>query len=138
PRSRSLLDKEMLQLGYDPQDQSVDLTTPAGIGNVAAAAVIESCHHDGANQLGDQELNPYEDYTNYVPLNGPDRINNPDHWQPLRVVDHGDLIVQRFAPPFWNRVMPFALTSADQFRPPPPYSYETNREQYVQQARDLI
>ncbi len=32
----------MSRLGYDPDDNSTDPTTPAGIGNVAAAAVLES------------------------------------------------------------------------------------------------
>jgi hypothetical protein len=138
PRRRSLLAKEMAGLGYDPGDNSRDLTTPAGIGNVAAAAVIEACHHDGANQLGDLQPGPYEDYTGYAPVNGPDRINDPDRWQPLRVIDHGDLMIQRYVAPFWGRVMPFALTSADEFRPRPPYSYQTEHQQYVQQALDLI
>jgi hypothetical protein len=138
PRERSLFDKEMAQLAYDPHDDSRDVTSPAGIGNTAAAAVIAACHHDGANQLGDLELAPYEDYTGYAPVNGPDRLNDPDRWQPLRVVDHGDLMIQRYVAPFWGKVMPFALTSASEFLPDPPYSYQRNREQYIQQARDLI
>lgn len=32
----------MSRLGYDPDDDSTDTTTPAGIGNVAAAAVLAS------------------------------------------------------------------------------------------------
>jgi hypothetical protein len=32
----------MASLGYDPDDDSTDTTTPAGIGNVAAAAVLAS------------------------------------------------------------------------------------------------
>lgn len=43
----------MKQLGYDPNDRSTDIETPAGIGNVACAAVLESRHHDKSNQLGD-------------------------------------------------------------------------------------
>lgn len=138
PRQRSLLDTKMTRLGYDPGDNSQDPATPAGIGNIAAVEVIQACHHDGANQLGDLEPGPYEDYTVYTPVNGPDRINDPDRWQPLRVIDHGDLMIQRFVAPFWGRVMPFAVTSVDPLRPDPPYSYEKNRGQYVQQALDLI
>jgi hypothetical protein len=138
PRQRSFLDKEMTRLGYDSGDNSHDLTAPAGIGNTAADEVIRACHHDGANQLGDLEPGPYEDYTAYTPVNGPELITDPDRWQPLRVIDHGDLVIQRYIAPFWGRVTPFALTSEDQFRPAPPYSYAKNREQYVQQALDLI
>src|SRR5712692_9317220 len=36
----------MKQLGYDPNDNSADIETPAGIGNVACAAVLEFRHHD--------------------------------------------------------------------------------------------
>src|SRR5262249_24546239 len=138
PRKRESLDGSMRRLGYDPRNESTDVATPEGIGNVAAKLVIDHCHHDGANQLGDLEPGPYEDYTGYIPVNGPDRINDPDHWQPLRIIDHGDLIIQRFVTPFWNRVMSFALTSPDQFRPGPPHSYQRNREEYQRQARELI
>src|ERR1017187_820730 len=39
----------MKQLGYDPTDNSTDIDTPTGIGNVACAAVLEFRHHDKAN-----------------------------------------------------------------------------------------
>ena len=44
----------MTALGYDPADASTDPTTSAGIGNLAAQAVLEFRHRDGANQLGDE------------------------------------------------------------------------------------
>src|SRR4051794_22094289 len=43
----------MKELGYDPNDNSTDIETPQGIGNVACAAVLEYRHHDRSNQLGD-------------------------------------------------------------------------------------
>jgi len=138
PRQLSFLDKEMSRLGYDPGDNSKDPATPAGIGNTAAAEVIKACHRDGSNQLGDLEPGPYEDYTAYAPVNGPNRVNDPDHWQPLLVIDHGDMMVQRYVAPFWGRVHPFALASGDQFRPSPPYSEEQDPEQFVRQAQELI
>jgi hypothetical protein len=42
----------MAALGYDPTDTSTDPTTPQGIGNVVAKALLDFRHHDGANQLG--------------------------------------------------------------------------------------
>src|SRR5882762_829320 len=51
----------MKQLGYDPNDNSTDIETPAGIGNVACAAVLEFRHHDKSNQLGDLAQGPYTD-----------------------------------------------------------------------------
>ena len=128
----------MAVLNYDPNDVSTDLSKPSGVGNVAARAVIKACHHDGANQLGDLGPGEYEDYSSYRPVNGPDRLSDPDHWQPLRVVDRGQLMIQSFLTPFWSRVTPFALTSADEFRPGPPYSWQKNKDEYLQQATELI
>jgi hypothetical protein len=48
----------MKQLGYDPNDNSTDIETPAGIGNVACAAVLEFRHHDKSNQFGDLAPGP--------------------------------------------------------------------------------
>ena len=44
----------MADLGYDPADASVDPTTPQGVGNLTAQAVLEFRHRDGANHLGDE------------------------------------------------------------------------------------
>ena len=51
---KTWLDEQMRRRGYDPNDKTTDITKPQGIGNVAAAAVIEYRHQDGANQLGDE------------------------------------------------------------------------------------
>jgi hypothetical protein len=97
-------------------------------------AVLDERHHDGANQLGD--LNggaPYSDYTGYVPVNTPEQVNDPNRWQPLRSAAGEE---QLFAAPHWSRVAPFALRSADQFRPPAPPLAGT--PDYLRQARDLV
>jgi hypothetical protein len=39
----------MQTLGYDPGDFSTDTSTPTGVGNVAARAVLDFRHRDGAN-----------------------------------------------------------------------------------------
>src|SRR5918995_921507 len=44
----------MTALGYDPGDTSTDPTLPQGIGNLAAKAVLDFRHRDGANQLADE------------------------------------------------------------------------------------
>lgn len=109
----------MLDLGYDPTDGSTDVTTPTGVGNVCAQAVLDLRHRDGSNQLGD--LNggaPYSDYTGYDPVNTPDLIYDPNRWQPLRVPDGmGGFNVQKYIGPHWGLVKPFAMTSGSQFRP---------------------
>jgi hypothetical protein len=128
----------MRQLGYDPGDSSTDVTTPSGIGNVAAQAVLEFRHHDGANQLGDLHPGAYSDYTGYVPVNTPDQVNDPDRWQPLRISDgRGGFVVQSYIAPHWGRVIPFALQSGAQFRPAKgPARYGT--PEYEQQAREIL
>ena len=99
----------MTGLGLDPTNVSTDTTTPAGVGNVACAAVLAMRHHDGSNQLGD--LNggaPYSDYTGYMAVNTADVINDPNRWQPLRISDgHGGTVVQKYVTPFWGAVTPF-------------------------------
>ena len=114
PTDTPLFDRVMSQLGYDPDDRSTDLTSAIGIGNVAAAEVIQFRHHDGSNQLGDMNHGaPYSDYTNYMPVNSPDEIVDPNRWQPLRV----GATVQQYIAPHWGSVVPFSLTSGSQFRP---------------------
>lgn len=106
-------DALMRSLGYDPANGSTDLSTPSGVGNRAAQAVIDFRHGDGSNQL-----NGYADTSGYVPVNDPDHINDPNRWQPLRVSDgHGGFVVQKYIAPHWGGVVPFALSSGDQFRP---------------------
>jgi hypothetical protein len=64
----------MTSLGYDPNDNSTDITTPTGIGNVACGAVLNFRHHDGSNQLADLHPGAYSDYTGYVPVNSPTTV----------------------------------------------------------------
>ena len=107
----------MTQLGYD---SSITVTdgSPAGVGNAAAAAVVNYRHKDGSNQLGDLGgSGAYTDYTGYVAVNFPDTLTNPFRWQPVRAADG---TVQKFLSPHWGRVTPFALKSASQFRLGPP------------------
>src|SRR3989442_788847 len=119
PTQTPAFNEVMASFGYDPANGSTDVATPAGVGNVAAAAVIAFRHVDGANQLGDLHPGAYSDYTGYVPVNDPDHINDPNRWQPLRFSDgHGGTVTPGFIAPHWGRVVPFALTSGSQVRPP--------------------
>lgn len=138
PSAQSALDSLMRALGYDHGDASLDVTTATGIGNVAAAAVLEFRHHDGSNQLGDLGFGFYEDYTGYAPVNDADNLVDPNHWQPLRVSDgQGGLTTQRFILPHWGLVTPFSLTSGSQFRPAfVPNLYPS--EGYSRQVREIL
>ena len=93
----------MKQLGYDPKDHATDIETPAGIGNVACATVLEFRHHDKSNQMGDMlpgagrerpasltgsgqaaggpykdATGPYSDWSGYLPVNAPGTV--PAHF----------------------------------------------------------
>jgi hypothetical protein len=117
----------MTILGYDPDDASTDTTTPQGIGNVTAQAVLAARHRDGANQLGDEPNSngrPYSDWTGYTPVNTWNTVTDVYRWQPLCVPTPPPGAttcagtVQSFATPQWSRVTRFALTRPDQFGPP--------------------
>lgn len=140
----------MKQLGYDPNDHSTDIETPAGIGNVACAAVLEFRHYDKSNQLGDLSQGPYSDWTYFRPVNMP--VSFPirlpsihpidlNHWEPLVYVDPlGNFMPQMFTMAYWSHVTPFALLSADEFREIaksfPPASYGSPG--YRIQAEELV
>ncbi|MGK7902291.1 MAG: DUF6851 domain-containing protein [Hormoscilla sp.] len=140
PTEVDLFDSVMDQLGYDPADNSTDTTTPAGIGNVSAQALLDFRHQDGSNQLGD--LNdglPYSDYTGYEPVNPPqgEEILDPNRWQPLlEPLRDPNGTVQEFLGAHWGLVTPFALESGDQFRPPVPPEFGS--EEYRRMHSEVV
>jgi hypothetical protein len=112
--------------GIEANDTSTDVTTPEGIGNVAAKALFDYRHHDGSNQLGDEigsNGKPFSDWTYYRCVNppSPGPLIDPDCWQQIPFDDgKRGTIVLGFLTPHWYRVKPFALKTSDQFRPGPP------------------
>jgi hypothetical protein len=148
PTQRAQLDAVMAGLGYDPADTSTDPRSPAGIGNLAAAAVLAVRHHDGANQLGDLAAGgvPYADYSGYVAVNPPIPVQAPSplsafpvpgRWQPLSFPnDLGAIVTPGFITPFWGRVQPFALASGEQLRPVPPPAWDS--PEMLAEADELI
>ncbi|CAF4462664.1 unnamed protein product, partial [Rotaria sp. Silwood2] len=124
PDDEKWLVEQMRKQGFDPTDTSTDPSTPQGVGNAAAAAIISYRRHDGANQLGDEigsNKVPYSDYTFYQPANTVDKIVDPNRWQPIEFDNPtGGKITPGFLTPHWYRVKPFALQSSDQFRAPLP------------------
>lgn len=121
---KELFENLMRELCLDPKNESLDPTTPEGIGNLAAKAVIDARQGDGANQYGEESGSKgksYFDYTGYEPVNSPYENVDLNRWQPKYFADDKG---GRYAPncltPFWNKVKPVALKSADQFRPGPP------------------
>jgi hypothetical protein len=139
----------MKQLGYDPNDNSTDIETPTGIGNVACAAVLEYRHHDKSNQLGDLAQGPYSDWSGYRPVNAAGAVPlgvafqnslDPDRWQPLTYTDsYGNLVLQTFSAVQWCFVAPFAMTKGDELRQvvePGPFKYGSAG--YQEQAEEMI
>jgi hypothetical protein len=147
----SVFDPLMRTLGYNTADSTTDATTPAGVGNIAARAVLEFRHRDGANQLGDMAGGKpgvaYSDYTGYAARNAPmdlevpfdpGIVHDPNRWQPLRYVDAtGAIVTQPFVGAQWQQVTSFALSSASQLRPATgPATYGSDL--YQSQANDLL
>lgn len=121
---KELFENYMKELGLDPKNKTLDPTTPEGIGNLAAKAVIEARKNDGSNQLGEETNSngvPYFNYINYTPKNTPDSNTDINHWQPKYFSDgNGGKFAPQCLTPFWGNVKPIALKSSNQFRPLPP------------------
>jgi hypothetical protein len=139
----SLVFREFLiHLGFDPTDDNLDPSTPEGIGNLAAAAVLEARKHDGSNQYGDEPGSssiPYADYTVYAPANTADQNVDINRWQPKYFeLDGGEKVAPGCLTPHWGKVKPVALSSSDQFRsPPPPMFGSAQLEKEVKEVVDL-
>ncbi len=119
-----MLRSKMIEFGFDPANTSLDPTTPAGIGNLAAKTVIESRMDDGSNQSGTlagSNGKMYSDYTGYRPVNSADTLNDVIRWQPKYFSDDKG---GKFAPgcltPHWGKVKPLLVDSGSQFRSQPP------------------
>ncbi|MDB6153385.1 MAG: hypothetical protein JWL90_1838 [Chthoniobacteraceae bacterium] len=119
------LDAEMGVLGYDKNNTSIDLATPASVGNSVAASVSGWFLSDGARQA-----QSYADYPanqgGYVPINSPlvtklpgTTVADVNRWQRLTVDNaldqNGNPIpsTQSYLGPQWLGVRPFVLGRAD-------------------------
>jgi len=124
----TVFDPLMSSLGYDINDDSTDITTPMGIGNVTCRAILSARHNDGSNQLGTLTASgvPYEDYTGFVPVNPATTVPlgtvvdysslQPNFWQPLMYFNGTTTVTQVCVGAQWGEVKPFALASSSQFR----------------------
>jgi hypothetical protein len=115
-----------LGIDFDQSNTTTDPTIAAGIGNLAAAALLAVRHFDGANQLND-----YADTTGYTPLNSLEHRVDISAWTPERVPidavsNEAANRIQKHLTPHWGRVTPFALESSDSFRPEAPQPFFTD------------
>ncbi|HUR40137.1 MAG TPA: vanadium-dependent haloperoxidase [Verrucomicrobiae bacterium] len=124
PEDAEWIRERMRAEGHDPDHAGVDTRTPRGIGNAAAAALIEYRKHDGANQLGDDPAGngkAYSDTTGYQPLDATAPGYDWTRWQPIPFADgKGGTVSPGFLTPQWGRIKPVALERGDQFRAPEP------------------
>jgi len=120
--TQSLMELEtvMTNLHYDPTITTTLGTSPAAVGNRAAAAALSFAIDDGS-----LETNNYED-SSYVPVNSPlivafagTILLDPNRWQPL-AFDFAETqngfeaeLIQTFLGSQWNQVRPFALKRDD-------------------------
>lgn len=153
PSQAAAFEKQMRAMGYDPTLRSTDRSTPEGVGHLAALALLSYRHLDGANQLGDLTAPdasgkpvPYADYTSYAPLNAPlapavatalNAFAHPESWQPLSYVNgDGVAVTPKYIAPHWGKVIPFAMTRSDQFRPAVPKTFGSAA--YVAQVQEVM
>ena len=95
PTQEPVFAAKLTELGGNPGDNSTNVNSAIGVGNLAAKANVDFAHTDGANRLGNEPGSsgePYSDYTGYAPLNPPmigalparpDSIVEPARRQPL-------------------------------------------------------
>jgi hypothetical protein len=149
------LDAQMTALGYDTNNESLDPSTAAGVGNLVAATVSSYFLNDGALQT-----RGYADWPasqgGYVPTNPPlltmasgTLAVDPNRWQPLaftNAVSQNNIpvgLTQRFLGSQWLGVRPFALARDDPELPwldpgPPPHLAGVGDAEYRSENADLI
>ncbi len=131
-------------LGPNPDVETVDLTTPEGIGNAAGMGVVAGRVHDGMNQLGDEgdrDFNPmpYMDYTGYVPANTAYEFRRHNHWQPdLQRAGIGLYKVQQFVTPQWALTEAYTYDDPSHFDFQRPFDSDTSGPLYRQQADEVL
>jgi hypothetical protein len=135
----------MTSVGLDPDDTQENRTTPVGIANLAAKAVLDARRRDGMNQLGDEGGRkyhplPYADYLGYEPVNTAYELRNPSRWQPrIKSPRVGIYTVQQFVTPQLGVTRPYSYHSPRRFHVPPPVdSDHRNSRAYRRQVDEVL
>jgi hypothetical protein len=127
PNQKSVLDATLAK-------QNIALTdalnsSPIGIGNTAATAVLTARRLDGSNQT-----NNYADTTGYSPVNTAGELNDINRWQPLTFCNG---VTPSFLLPHWGTVQGFALPTGNALRPAQAPA-RLGEARFVKQSQDLI
>ncbi|GAA4733314.1 DUF6851 domain-containing protein [Phytohabitans rumicis] len=142
----------MTVLGLDPADESVDPTSPVGIGNLAGKGAVASRERDGMNLLGDEgrryNPRPFADYTGYQPVNTAYELTNPSRWQPQMaphrrrlgagVGDKGVFTIQHFIAPQLGLIKPYTYADPGQFHLAPPDHTDHHRRTAYKRSVDEV
>jgi hypothetical protein len=145
----------MSALGLDPDDTSEDLTSPVGIGNVAARNAWAALSQDGMNVLGHEggrryNPRPWSDYTGYRPVNTPYELTDPSRWQPQLIPhngrragggpgDMGIYVAQHFITPQIRKTRSLIFKDPADFRlPPPAHSDHTDARAFKRSVDEII
>ena len=128
PDQSDIFDGLLVELGYDASNTSTDTTTPTGIGNVSAEALMAVRRSDGSNQLGDDANGTagvaYSDISGYTPTNPTGEPIDISLWTPeyvpIDATPGTEDSIQAFLTPHWGDVTPFSLASGSQLRPVAP------------------
>lgn len=126
-----IFENVMDQYGLNSNDTSTDTTTPTGIGNQMAAALLAVRHADGSNQLGDAATGTagvaYSDTTGYTPVNPTGDPTDIELWTPEFVpvdpVPGQTGAIQQFLTPQWGTVEAFGFDDANDFLPEAPQPF---------------
>lgn len=155
------------QLGYDTNNQSRDLSTPAGLGNTVYDAVSAWFINDGARQTNGTAANPYPDYPpsqgGYKYVNPPlvtalegiddgsgNGVADINHWQRLEVANAVDQNgfptgpIQNYLGAQWLGVRPYGLARINPNLPwidpgpPPALGFGTNEVFRAQVVSNIV
>ena len=87
--------------GLDPDNDGEDLSTPQGLGNVAAKLVVQNRIDNGFKMFGTETNGyPFADASGYMPLNTAYELSRSSRWQPLlRPALHGNYAIQTHVTP---------------------------------------
>ena len=128
--------REMLEsAGLDPDDKSMDFSSPVGIGNAAGLGAVAARMYDGYNQIGN-----YADTTGYAPVNTAYELRDASRWQPEAWRQGlGIYIVQQFVTPQMGNVEPYAGFDPRAYRVPAPAASDPdNWDVYKAQVDRLL
>jgi hypothetical protein len=150
------LQKLMTQLGYDPNFDVADLSSPAGTGNLVAQMIIDRFNFDGALEAEDYATPVIQ----YAPLNPPMIVKLPgagnlidvNLWQPLAldmIIDQGgNPLPNKVTAPLtlhWGGLPPFALTERERnpinglyLDPGPPPQFAAQDEEFRRSITQVI